>query len=210
MMKQEKDWSTFAEEFDQLQEYIAGKETLAICKEHIASLPPLGNLVEFGCGNGTYTKPAATVATRVTATDIAEDMINIARIKLGNHQNVCVEQRDCYASTYPDSAFDTVLMANLIHVVHKPATALKEAHRILQDNGRLVLLSFTADGMKFFDILGLLYRYVKMFGTPPKKGTRFTLASLTEFVNTHGFSVQDASLIGHKTKAIFLVAKKQS
>jgi ubiquinone/menaquinone biosynthesis C-methylase UbiE len=72
--------------------------------------------------------------------------------------------RDCYDSTYPDSAFDTVLMRNLIHVVHDPGKTLKEVHRILKDTGRLVLMSFTADGMRLFDMLGLMYRYVKMFG----------------------------------------------
>jgi ubiquinone/menaquinone biosynthesis C-methylase UbiE len=208
-MKQEKNWSTFAKEIDQLQEYVVGKESLAICKEKITSLPPLGRLLEFGCGNGTYTECAAKLATHVTATDIAEDMVNTARVKLEHYEHVQIEQRNCYDSTYPDSAFDTALMANLIHVVHDPAKALKEAHRILKDNGRLVLLSFTADGMRFFDILGLVYRYFRMFGSPPKKGTPFKLASLTDFVNAHGFSVQDASLIGHKTKAIFLVAQKQ-
>ncbi len=208
MMKHEKDWSAFAEEFEQLQEYVVGKESLAICKEKIASLPLLGELVEFGCGNGTYTELVAKLATHVTATDIAEDMLNMARAKLEHYEHVQFEQRDCYDSKFPGSAFDTVLMANLIHVVHDPAKALQEAHRILKDHGRLVLLSFTADGMKFFDMLRLIYRYWKTFGAPPKKGTPFKLSSLTEFVNKHDFSVQEASLIGHKTKAIFLVAQK--
>ena len=208
-MKHEKNWATFAEKFDRLQTYVVGQKTMALLREKIETLHALGNLVEFGCGSGVYTDSLTKVADHVTATDVADDMLHIARQKLERHHNVRLEQRDCYDSTYPHSTFDTVFMANLIHVVHDPAKALNEAHRILKEHGKLVVLSFTADGMTLFDRIGLIYRYLKAFGAPPRKGTQFTLASLTDFVNTHGFSVQDASLIGHKTKAIFLVAKKQ-
>jgi ubiquinone/menaquinone biosynthesis C-methylase UbiE len=209
MMKHEKNWATFAENFDRLQAYVVGQKTLSLLNEKIETLHGLGDLIEFGCGSGIYTDSLSKVADHVTATDVADDMLQIARQKLEPHSNIRLEQRDCYDSTYPHSSFDTVFMANLIHVVHDPAKALNEAHRILKERGKLVVLSFTADGMTWFNRIGLIYRYLKTFGAPPHKGTPFMLASLTDFVNTHGFSVQDADLIGHNTKAIFLVATKQ-
>ena len=207
-MEHEKNWAEFAENFDRLQAYVVGHTTIVLLRKKIETLHSLGHLVEFGCGSGIYTESLSKVAERVTATDVADDMLQIARPKLEPHHNVRLEQKDCYDSKYSYSSFDTVFMANLIHVLHDPAKALNEVHRILKQHGKLILLSFTADGMRFFDRLGLIYRYLKTFGAPPKKGTPFTLASLTDFVNTQGFSVQHASLIGHNTKAVFLIAQK--
>ncbi len=57
----------------------------------------------------------------------------------------------CYSEmvTGKDNVFDGVLMANLLHIVLAPMAVLMESHRILKDNGRIVIVDFTGYGMSF-------------------------------------------------------------
>ena len=208
-MDKEKDWSVAAEKFDELQAYVAGWETTDLLLDAIAELPHLGELLEFGCGNGTFTRPASLRAEHVYATDISEYMVGAAKKKLKGLDNVIVQQESCYDCSFPDSSFDSVMMVNLIHVINDPVKALQEAKRVLVDRGRLILISFTLDQMSPLARVGMIYRYLRTFGLPPKGGTPFGLNSLISFVEENGFVVEEASLLGSNTKAVFLSANKE-
>ena len=207
-MKSEKDWLVLAAEFDELQEYVAGKESTLIIKKKISELPALGRVLELGCGNGGYTIEVAKRADSVVAADISMDMIQAATEKLKDCPNVTVEIADCYQLPYADASFDTVMMANLIHVVAHPDKIIQEARRLLKEHGRMVIMTFTIDGMASEEVTHMFERYLKAFGAPAKNGTPFSLSQLKEFVNTRGFEVLSAELIGIKTKAIFMVAER--
>ncbi len=205
----EKDWSAIAANFDELQLYITGEATNEEVITELSQLKKLGQVVEFGCGTGAFTRVLANNSDNIVATDISQDMLMIANNKLANIDNVSVQQANCYATNLPEQQFDTVFMGNLIHVVAEPEKALAEAHRLLKPEGTLILVSYTKDGMSFFNILKMIYRYLKVFGKPPKDGTRFGLKMLTDFVNNHHFTVEQAKLLGNEqSKAMFVIAKK--
>ncbi len=205
----EKDWSAIAENFDKLQVYITGEVTNTQIVTELSQLKNLGQVVEFGCGTGALTSVLADNSDSIVATDISQDMLMIANNKLADISNVSVQQANCYNTNLPEQQFDTVFMGNLIHVVAEPEKALAEAHRLLKPDGKLILVSYTKDGMSFFNILKIIYRYLKAFGKPPKDGTRFGLKMLTDFVNNHHFAVEQAKLLGNEqSKAMFVVAKK--
>ena len=42
----------------------------------------LGELIEFGCGAGFYTKVLAANASHITATDLSDEMLAMARTQL--------------------------------------------------------------------------------------------------------------------------------
>ncbi len=208
---QEKDWSAIAENYDELQLYITGETTNTQVIAELSQLKNLGEVLEFGCGTGNFTKVLANNSDSIVATDISEPMLTVAKKRLADIDNVSVQQANCYATNLPAEHFDNVFMGNLIHVVAEPEKALAEAHRLLKPDGRLIILSYTTDGMSLFNILKMIYRYLKVFGKPPKDGTKFSLKMLTDFVNIHQFSVEQAKLLGNKqSKAIFLVARKVS
>ncbi len=205
----EKDWSNLAEHFDALQTYVTGDVVNEQIRLELSQLTDLGVVLELGCGNGKYTKSIIKESDSVLATDISEDMIRVAEYRLDEFPNVQVQQADCYDTGLESESFDTIFMANLIHVVAEPKRAIKEVARLLKPNGKLVIVSFTVDGMPFWEKMKLGYRYVKAFGRSGKDGTKFTLQSLKEFVRQHHFSVAEAKLLGTKQcKAIFLVARK--
>ncbi len=205
----EKSWAEMADKFDEIQEYVTGAEVDKKIKGELSGLKDLGDVLELACGSGNYTRTLAPEAKKILATDISDDMISCAKKKLEDLGNIDFMKADCYETGLNSSAYDTVFMANIIHVVHKPDVAIEEAKRLLKDGGRLVILSFTPDGLSPVAKMKLISRYLKAMGKPPKGGTKFGLKSLKEFVLEHGFEVMEAKLITTKeASAIFLVAKK--
>jgi ubiquinone/menaquinone biosynthesis C-methylase UbiE len=107
------------------------------------------NVVDFGCGYGTFTIPAARNASGVVyALDIELEMIEVARRKaeeacLGN---VEVRHRDFVAegSGLPDASVDYVILFNILHADERMAL-LQEARRILRCEGTLAIIHWNYD-----------------------------------------------------------------
>lgn len=207
-LDQEKDWSEKAENFEELQRYVAGDNTTDIMIEELSILKELGNTLELGCGSGTFTFPLAENAESVVALDCSEAMVSAAKKRLNEVRNVQVEQGDCYQTRFKSESFDTIMMANLIHVVSFPEKALEEVHRLLKKGGRLIVLSFTKDGMEEKDLEEMIKRYLKTFGMPAKNATPFLLDSLKDFMEKHDFKIKEAKLVGMKSKAMFVIGEK--
>ena len=182
MKKEEKDWSGFADDFDKLQEQVVGKEVMAELKNEFNKINKLGYLLELGCGNGTYTKLIEHAAEKIKATDYSEEMIKSARRKLSEYKKIEIQQADCYNLEYSDSTFDSVMMANLIHIIDDPEKALQESFRVLKPKGKIIITSFTMNGMSFLNKLRMMIKYLRVLGKPPANGTRFNENSLKDFV----------------------------
>ncbi len=207
----EKDWSKLAEQFDALQTYVTGDAVNEQIKLELSQLKDLGAVLELGCGNGNYTKSLLKESKSIFATDVSAEMLRVAKHQLKDFPNVELGQANCYETGLEAETYDTIFMANLIHVVAEPKRAIEESLRLLKANGRLVLVSFTMDGMSFWEKLKLSFRYIKAFGSSGKDGTKFTLQSLKDFVAQYDFNVEEAKLLGdERCKAIFLVARKRS
>ncbi|MEZ4667731.1 MAG: class I SAM-dependent methyltransferase [Anaerolineae bacterium] len=108
-----------------------------------------GHLVEFGCGYGTFTLPAALRSHGVvTALDIEPLMVECVRQKteaLGL-SNVQAEIRDfvAHGSGLASETQDHALIFNLLHLEH-PVALLQEAHRVLHDRGMLFVMHWRSD-----------------------------------------------------------------
>lgn len=95
-----------------------------------------GDLLEFGCGYGAFTIPAAGRTTGiVTALDIEPEMVERLKSLAEEYRlsNIRPQLRDFVANgTGLDSASQAHAMVfNLLHLEH-PVTLLREAHRVLQ------------------------------------------------------------------------------
>lgn len=108
-----------------------------------------GNLVEFGCGYGTFTIPAARRTTgMVSALDIEPDMVACLQGKAEESRltNIRVQLRDFVANgTGLDSVSQAHAMVfNLLHLEH-PVALLHEVHRVLQSGGVLSVMHWRSD-----------------------------------------------------------------
>ena len=108
-----------------------------------------GNVVEFGCGYGTFTLPAARHATgTVCAFDIEPDLIGQLQIRVKREaiSNIVAEIRDfvAHGTGLRSGSQNHAMIYNLLHI-ENPDGLIREAHRVLQPNGRLSVIHWRSD-----------------------------------------------------------------
>jgi SAM-dependent methyltransferase len=100
-------------------------------------------VLELACGPAGVGLAAAEIVGadgEVVLTDVAPEMTAIAseRADRRNLSNVKIVQMGMEDMTFPDASFDAVLCREGLMLVISPATALREAHRVLVPGGRAV------------------------------------------------------------------------
>ncbi len=108
-----------------------------------------GDVIEFGCGYGSFTLPVARATSGlVTALDIDPAMVAAVRRKAENFDlhNVRAEVRDFVAdgAGVATASQAHALIFNLLHLA-QPANLLREARRTLGDGGQLAVLHWRRD-----------------------------------------------------------------
>lgn len=117
--------------------------------ERMDCVGPCGDVVEFGCGYGTFTVPAAeSVAGRVFALDIESDMVaaTTRRASRAGLTNLSAEVRDFVATGCgrPDESVGYAMLFNILHV-EDPVALLREAFRVLVPGGRAGVIHWRSD-----------------------------------------------------------------
>jgi len=111
--------------------------------------PKCGDLVEFGCGYGTFTIPAARIVSgAVYALDIEPEMIDAIRAKAeaGGLGNVKACLRDFVAdgTGLPEESVDYAMLLNILHA-ERPEVVLQEAFRVVRAGGILAIMHWNHD-----------------------------------------------------------------
>lgn len=107
------------------------------------------DLVEFGCGYGTFTLAAAGIAAgTVHALDIEPEMVDAVQQKCqeAGINNVKATVRDFVAdgTGLADNSMDAALLFNILHH-EEPIALMKEALRVLKPNGVLAVIHWNYD-----------------------------------------------------------------
>ncbi len=199
-------WSRFASDFEERNYYVVGRADVERLQQKVSALKDLKKVLELGCGNGTYSRILAPNAESLLATDLSDEMVKASNQRLKAFPNVKIEKADCFHLTYSENSFDTIFMANLIHVIPTPEKAIEECLRVLKKDGLLVITSYTQKGMTLRYRLGLIYRYMKTYGKPPRGGSQFGLEDAKKLLKSYGFHILEAELVGNKSKALFVKA----
>ena len=106
---------------------------------------PLGRLVDIGTGTGRMIELFGREALQSIGIDRSSEMLRLARVKLAAAGiPSSLRQGDMYALPLDDGAADTVIIHQVLHYAHSPATAIDEAARVLAPNGRLLVIDFAA------------------------------------------------------------------
>jgi SAM-dependent methyltransferase len=110
---------------------------------------PCGDIVEFGCGYGTFTIPAAqTTAARVFAFDIEPEMVADAlrKAEAAGLSNVVGIVRDFVnrGTGLPDAQAGRAMLFNILHI-ENPVKLLREAYRVLAPAGEVAIIHWRSD-----------------------------------------------------------------
>ncbi len=115
-------------------------EKLSLTKNH-------RGVVDFGCGYGTFTIPAAKMIDgKVYALDIEPEMVAATKAKAADLDNVETRYRDFVAdgSGLADGSMNYVMLFNILHAEER-MTLLKEAWRVLAVGGYLAVIHWNYD-----------------------------------------------------------------
>ena len=108
-----------------------------------------GDVVEFGCGYGTFTITASRIISgTLHAVDIDPEMIAAtqAKVEAAGLHNVRVCLRDFVAegSGLPEASADYAMLFNILHAEY-PTALLVEAYRILSPGGKVGIIHWNYD-----------------------------------------------------------------
>jgi len=130
------------------QDRIAGWFTFyqAFALERL-NLSPNGNFLDVGCGPGWAVRKAREQILRgkVCGIDISPKMIDKAKAQAQTASNVEFHVAPVHEIPYPDGFFRSVLCTLSFHHYHDPLNALLEIKRIMEPDGKIVLLDSARD-----------------------------------------------------------------
>ncbi len=162
----------------------------------MASLKEGETILEVGCGTGVLSvlaKLAVGEKGKVTGTDIAEKMIHKAKTKAIKYKlDIDFRIASIDQLPFPDKHFDVVLSSMMFH--HLPVvvkkTGMSELHRVLKDDGRILLSDFGKP-----TLLGAPLMYLLLIWIEP---TRFQLlGKLPTLISEVGFNSIELIKRGH-------------
>lgn len=108
-----------------------------------------GNIVDVGCGYGTFSIPAARKNRgMIYALDIEKEMIQAVQKKASEAglRNILTVQRDFMmeGTSLPDNSCEYIMLFNILHAEY-PLKILAEAKRILTAGGRVGAIHWNYD-----------------------------------------------------------------
>ena len=108
----------------------------------------LGRLVDIGTGTGRMLELFGARAVSSIGIDRSSEMLRLARVKLDEAgiDNVTLRQADMYALPLDDKSADTVFLHQVLHYAQAPGDAVAEAARLLDVDGRLLIIDFAPHG----------------------------------------------------------------
>ena len=201
-------WSKFAKKFEEKQSFVSGEKIIKITKKELSKEKNLGEALEIGCGTGLYTETLKNNAKYVTATDFSKEMVDSAKKLRGNFKNVKYEMADSMNLKFKGKSFDTVVMANLLHIVKDPEKVIKESNRVLKNKGKIIITHFAIDELSFINKIKMSLRFLKYFGKPPQGIKKITKKNVETMLEDEGFEIVQSKILGDEMKSVYFVGIK--
>jgi 2-polyprenyl-3-methyl-5-hydroxy-6-metoxy-1,4-benzoquinol methylase len=102
------------------------------------------HLLEIGCGMGFDSLEFLKRGVRVTATDLTENAVRLARRHFEIEQVTAesVHTENALALSFPDNTFDAVWSNGVLHATGDTGLAIREVWRVLKPGGRAIISHF--------------------------------------------------------------------
>jgi ubiquinone/menaquinone biosynthesis C-methylase UbiE len=102
--------------------------------------------IDVGCGTGEVIQRLAHLGIEGVGLDISKAMVDAARQQFSGHTFV---QGSAYELPFPAGHFSWYRSERVVHLLDRPEDALAEAHRVLKEDGLIVILSPDMDSTVF-------------------------------------------------------------
>jgi len=152
------------------------------------------HILDLGCGDGTLAMEIEKYGTKVIAVDLSEDMVEKARVK-GLDAHVMSATQLPYIDE-----FDAVFSNAVLHWVKESEEAVKNIHKVLKTNGRLV-----AEFGGYGNVYHIVEAMKEVFSIHTEYGDFDnpwffpTVKEYTEILKSQGFEVKYIELIERPT-----------
>ena len=134
-----------AEVWDQIRSLHVAESQVERAIDTVLGCRPLGRLVDIGTGTGRMIELFAPRASQAIGIDRSSEMLRLARVKLeAAGIQPSLRQGDMYALPLADQSADTIVIHQVLHYAHSPASAIAEAARVLAPGGTLLVVDFAA------------------------------------------------------------------
>ena len=146
----ERMFDNIAPAYDQLNHTLSWGIDTSWRKKAINWLKPFQpqRMMDVATGTGDFAIQACRVLNpkELIGTDISEGMMNVGRQKVkdaGLEGRISFAKEDCTALTFPDNRFDAITVAFGVRNFEDLDKGLREMHRVLDTNGKLVILELS-------------------------------------------------------------------
>ncbi len=162
-------------------------------------------VLECACGTGLLTEVVAPRCKSITATDFSPKMLSQTEKKCRRYSNVTVKSADILNLDFPDESFDTVIAANVIHLLDEPLKALRELDRVCRKDGKLIIPTYMNKDSK-----GRTSSFASTVGKAGADFKRqFTFRSYQEFFDAAGYKDAEYTMIEGRVPCAVAVLRKQ-
>lgn len=168
------------------------KHQLKIIKKWL-SKEYLGDCLEISCGKGRATKELAPLFKNYLATDIAEEMILIAKKEC---PNIKFEKQDAENLKIKSNSKDCIICLESIVHYPNPQKALNEFYRVLKPQGILIIDYDNKKSIRRIikNIYKIIERNSKQFGE--EIFTPYSKKEFLSMVNLSGLNVEKFKYLG--------------
>jgi ArsR family transcriptional regulator len=106
----------------------------------LSLLDPGLRVGDLGCGTGRVAELLAPFVQRIIAVDASEEMLAMARKRVGGLPNVEVRHGELESLPIADESLDAALLFFVLGYVAEPARVLAECRRVIAPRGRVVIV----------------------------------------------------------------------
>jgi len=198
-------WNAYAKKYDVFIHNNVSKTYGLILDNLAMDTNKTENMLEIATGTGIISLILSDHISKITAIDIAPEMIKIASEKCNQESigNIDFRIGDACHLEFQDKTFDTVIASNVLHLLFEPELALQEMKRVLKDNGQLIIPTYChGDDLKSH----IISRIMGLAGFRAR--TRWTLTGFRNFIKFNGFKIIKETVIKDKIPLVYLIVKK--
>lgn len=140
-----------AARWDEIRSLYVAEAQVEAAIEQAAGEGPLGRLVDLGAGTGRMLTLLGARTTRALGLDLSQQMLNIARLNVGEAGlSVCeLRHGDIFATGLASGSADLVTVHQVLHYLSDPANAVAEAARLVTPGGLLLIADFAPHDHEF-------------------------------------------------------------